>query len=216
MPAAQRGPQRPPPRAAPAARACPVVGPSHPRVSGRSSASPPLAQAFAPTLRQELCQGSPQQGPLRLSAAQARFPWKSWWWPCKPHPQSSQGHLLLTPALYKHDLAESSPSHAQAGPPGSKNLLSPLPALLISKHRNQAMSSVLQLLLNPPQPLHQQRWFRKSSLISTGPNPSLVKRPRPCASAAAPAGTANPAGPDWDQSRSTGTREGQTVTPAPW
>lgn len=55
--------------------------------SGRSSASPPLAQAFALTLGQELCQGSLQQGPPALGHA-AEIALEIWWWLCRPHPQS--------------------------------------------------------------------------------------------------------------------------------
>lgn len=94
---------------------------------------------------------------------------ESCWWPCKPHCQSTRHHLLLTPALYRHSLAESSPRHTQAGSRGSKSpgvpraglALPPLPVLLICRHRNQAVSLVLQLL--NPQPLHQQRCFVRAA-----------------------------------------------------
>lgn len=174
-----------------------------------------------PTSRTSICTNTWAGALPRLSAAEpspppalshaGNIPLESWWWPCKPHPQSSRHHLLLAPALFRHDLAESSPRHAQAGLPGSESPGVPrsracsASALLISRDRNQAANSVLQRLLNPPQPLHQQRRFHKRSLISPGPNPSLVKWRRPGTSAATPVGTANPAHPDWDRRRSTGT-----------
>lgn len=78
-------------------RGPPIMG------SGRSSASPPLAQAFAPTLGQELCQGLLQQGPPALGHA-AEIALEIWWWPCRPHPQFlgiiSSSPLLSTDVIW--------------------------------------------------------------------------------------------------------------------
>lgn len=52
--------------------------------------------------------------PPALSHA-GKIPLESWWWPCKPHSQSTRQHLLLTPALYRCNLAESSLRHTQVG-----------------------------------------------------------------------------------------------------
>lgn len=54
---------------------------------------------------------------------------------------------------------------------GSGLALPPQPVLLISRDTNHKASLVLQQLLNLPQ--HQQRWFCKSSLISSGPNNTI-------------------------------------------
>lgn len=63
--------------------------------SGRSSAKPCCSRA-----------------PLALSHTGEISP-ESWWWPYKPHHphDPSWHHLLLTPTLYKQDLAKSSPRH---------------------------------------------------------------------------------------------------------
>lgn len=72
----------------------PVAGFSHHRVSG-SSAFPPLAQAFAPTLGQELAKAHCSGDPPTLSHS-SKILLERRWWLCKCHPHFSQCHLLLS------------------------------------------------------------------------------------------------------------------------
>lgn len=186
-------------------------GASHHWVTGKSSASPPLTQVFASTLGQQLCQGSLQWDPSKPSAVQARLPWKADGGPANPIP-SPQHHLLLTPALYRHHLAESSPRHAQAGPQGPESPGVPWSRACLASSAGapylQAQKSGSELgapaAFEPSLASAPTETFRKSRLISTAPNSSLVKQPQTGTSTAAPAGMANPALPDWDQSPFTG------------
>lgn len=118
VPTARRGPQRPP-SGSPRSLSLAHGGTLPSQVSGWSP--PPLAQAFAPTLGQELCQGLLQWDPSPALGHAGKITLESWCWSCKSHPQSSQHHLPLTPLLYRHNFSKSSPRHAQAGPPGSKS-----------------------------------------------------------------------------------------------
>lgn len=60
-------------------------------------------------------------GPQRLSAMQARFPWKGGGGPAKPIP-GPLGILSSSPLLcHRHDLAESSPRHTRAALPGTRS-----------------------------------------------------------------------------------------------
>lgn len=148
-------------------------------------------------------------GPFQPSAMQARLPWKAGSGPANPIP-SPQHHLLLTPALYRHDLAESSPWHTQAGPQGSESPGVPgSGACSASSARAPYLQAQISgSELGPPAAFEPSlasaptEMFHKSSMISMGPNPSLVKQPQTSTSTAAPAGMANPAHPDWDQSPS--------------
>lgn len=102
------------------------------------------------------------EGPPRLSVTQARFPWKAGGGPANPI--SSPLGIICRSAPFSTDTicpkaAQGTPKQDRQAPrapgcPGA-GLALPLPALLISRHGNQVASSVLQELLNPPQPLHQ-------------------------------------------------------------
>lgn len=176
VPAARRGPQSPPPRAVQEPAPSPWWGPPIPGFL--EGAQPPhlspkcLPQHSGRSAAKARCSRAPSGSP--------------------PPGRDSPGKLVVTLQTPSQVLSASSPPHpcslqmrfGQKQPEErvsrttrlreSRGACSAsLPAFLISKHKNQAVSLVLHPLWNPPWPLHQQRWFRKSRLIRAGAKPLL-------------------------------------------